>query len=229
MKLKYILLIALIVICSPVLVNWILNINTPLNIAIVGTGKDWISFYGSFIGAIVASFTSFVILYKTIQHNQNEARIMRQIQKIENIEHRLERVNAIITFGLIGNGALIHNENSLISLEILKLESLRDSLTRERNSIQLSFGRNQSSYVISYIEKLDKCIEQLFIDITEMIKILTELKGNKEIELRTDILTKLHTQIIALGFHSDTFSKPVYESAVHWIEMEQEILKKLTK
>ena len=49
---------------APVLLNFI--------IFIVGGSSDWLSFYGSYIGLVIASLITLYVLYKQLQHNHED-------------------------------------------------------------------------------------------------------------------------------------------------------------
>ena len=55
---------------APVLLNFIIFI--PAFSPIVGGSPDWLSFYGSYIGLVIASLITLYVLYKQLQHNHED-------------------------------------------------------------------------------------------------------------------------------------------------------------
>lgn len=52
---------------TPILLDFILSRNNPIpQIPIVGDSKDWLTFWGAYIGAL-ASFVMVVVAYKTLK------------------------------------------------------------------------------------------------------------------------------------------------------------------
>lgn len=80
---------------APVLLNFIIFI--PAFSPIVGGSSDWLSFYGSYIGLVIASLITLYVLYKQLQHNHednektrrdNQAVNEKMTAPIQNIELR---------------------------------------------------------------------------------------------------------------------------------------------
>ncbi len=75
---KRILLAIVIITITPICLNWIVSTTTPWNISIAGDMSDWIGFYGSYIGGMLAAAISFFILIYSLKHNRNENIIDRK-------------------------------------------------------------------------------------------------------------------------------------------------------
>ena len=56
-----IVVVPIIIVVVPILINWIIGLHTPCKIIVVGESKDWLSFYGSYIGGIITALISFFI------------------------------------------------------------------------------------------------------------------------------------------------------------------------
>ncbi len=88
---KYIWIVILsiiIVICFPFILNEIMMCDQVR--AYVGEGKDWLSFWGGYIGAIISSATAFVILWITYNQNRRENERNRE-QHNNQIQYQQEK------------------------------------------------------------------------------------------------------------------------------------------
>ena len=61
------LLIFVIAIIIPIVMNYILI--GSVGAKVTGESKDWLSFFGSYLGGVFTAYISFIILSKTINHN----------------------------------------------------------------------------------------------------------------------------------------------------------------
>ena len=77
---------AILIIGLPILINFILGIYTPYDLYVVGEAENWLGFYGSYIGAIIASGVAYVILWHTIEDNKKSA--IRELKKEELYDQR---------------------------------------------------------------------------------------------------------------------------------------------
>ena len=72
---KIICFIILGIIVLPIIINYVLMLPVPFNFPIIGSNVDWLSYWGTYIGGIIGASASFLILYLTLLHNKNEAKI----------------------------------------------------------------------------------------------------------------------------------------------------------
>ena len=80
--------IILATILLPFIINWL--ILQPCKFQFVGNDVDWLSFWGSYIGAIISAGVAFVILAIQYRQSQNENRKNRKLQ-IDVIEYQQKR------------------------------------------------------------------------------------------------------------------------------------------
>ena len=94
---KKIFFIILGIIFLPIIINYVLMLPTPFNFPIIGSNVDWLSFWGTYIGGIIGASASFLILYLTLLHNKNEAKIERKYNELlqlkKDLSERLSDVN----------------------------------------------------------------------------------------------------------------------------------------
>ncbi len=65
----------IVAIVLPLLCNFLIGIPRLPNISVVGEATDWLSFYGSYIGSVIATLGSFIILYRTIKNSRHQQKL----------------------------------------------------------------------------------------------------------------------------------------------------------
>ena len=68
----------------PIVANLIVICPAPFPCLVVESTKEWLNFFAAYISALMGAFVSFVILYKTIEHNKAESLANRQDNHMEN-------------------------------------------------------------------------------------------------------------------------------------------------
>lgn len=86
----------LTILALPIAINYILLKPTPFSIPIVGEETDWLSFWGSYLGAVISAGVAFVILAIQYQQNKDENTANRKLQKnVLKHQIRTQRLNDI--------------------------------------------------------------------------------------------------------------------------------------
>ena len=80
----------------PFSLNMFIGLDAPNNIKIVGEGKDWVAFFGSYIGSIFAVAGSLLICYITISHTS--FRLTLDLRHREIMETQRELANRFEQF-----------------------------------------------------------------------------------------------------------------------------------
>jgi len=217
----------------PIVINWLLSRSTPFNFLTIGESKDWLSFYGSYIGGIITASISFFILNSTIKFNRNESEILRGRQELVHLEDQLAEHITFLNFHKIGTIALVLNDDALSKNEILKLEAYSYELIRKSNALHLIYEDRTELHIIDYVSKFDACYNQISSDIDAMTKLISDLPARNlsdesQINLRITILSQINKEIKKHLFHIDNFAVPVYNAAKEWIKQERENLNLLT-
>lgn len=145
-KYIYAWIIIAIILATPIIINWL--ILKPSFFEYIGTGVDWLSFWGSYLGAIISAGVALAILYIQRKDNekQNEANRTLQINVLKHqqktqwlnelkgkcLEYYLGfDINALIDFkGSINISATTQKD----SFDTLKV------LCEKKNSSAFSFG-----------------------------------------------------------------------------------------
>lgn len=194
---KNIFIIVFVILFIPVCLNWIISTNTPWNISIAGNMKDWIGFYGSYSGGILAATISFIILIKTLKHNRNENLIDRKRQDIKELKHTLSERYSYLNFTRIRNIAFLLDSNQEQN-ELLLLDTYYRELETYRHSFEILYEDSKEEYIINFINKYNKCIISLCQDIhviSEHIISLPKKISNSEKE----ILVKRNKELYSKG------------------------------
>ncbi len=177
-KIKVIYIVAVAVpaiIGLPIFLNWLLIKNTPQSFKVVGEGKDWLTFYGSYIGGIIAASISFIILLITIIHNKKNSEINRQEENLRRLEDDLKNRVAQLDFSKITNVMLVLNDYDRFKEEILKLDTFYQELMYSSNSFKLIYGDEIDGKITNFKSSYTLCISDLLQYINEMKVFISKL------------------------------------------------------
>lgn len=74
MKKQRVIIAVIVIIGIPIILNYILQCPSPLNFIIGGGNAShvWLNFWASYSGAVISTFASLFILYKTLSQNHEE-------------------------------------------------------------------------------------------------------------------------------------------------------------
>ena len=148
MKKGTLIFIILGILIIPIIINYVLLIPIPFNFQIIGSNVDWLSFWGTYIGGIIGSSSSFLILYLTLLHNKNEAKIERKHNELLQLKKDLSE-RLICGQRCCTAKFLYENENSELARLFykayynftfhfgLETNKLKDILTNEENKDKL--------------------------------------------------------------------------------------------
>lgn len=190
-KIVLIIGIALLFLISPIILNFILGLETPKIIDIVGDSTDWLSFYGSYFGALIAASISFFILYKTIDHNRKSAELSRKQVEIDKLAERLGECISLFNFNLIANNGIPYEKMDSFHIQIEKLEEYYFEIDKMSKRLKLYYSVNKSDESHSFFSNLKKCVELFQEYISKVISILRDMPNylTEEIviEIRNDI------------------------------------------
>ncbi len=82
-----------VIILAPVALNFILQIH--VSDQIVGKDIDWLTFWSSYLGAIISTLTAMFVLFKTLKQNHDENEKNRLVNKAENERNRKLQLNIL--------------------------------------------------------------------------------------------------------------------------------------
>lgn len=181
------IIIILIAVLAPIGINGLLTKEKIAEYSIAGESKDWLSFYGSYLGGIFTAYISFIILSFTIRNNKVESK--REVARQHLIELRtdLSRRVSALNFSRIGIVSLVMSNDFSRQEENLKLDNFHQELTRDINSFNLIYGTAKEPYIIEFKNSYNACILAMFDDITDMTKLIAQIP-NKVSDYRKSVL-----------------------------------------
>lgn len=224
---KYVGISLLLMLLAPILINYILGLNTPFSILVVGEAKDWIGFYGNFFSSVITAFISFFILYKTINANKNENDKNRKKQEIENLIKHLSEVSSFLDFEQIGFNEQFVFDNDTCKTEIDKLKKLQNDISRKKYEIHFLFINYNSENSKQYLGKFEECINEANTKINELIDNYQNLIRNDSEQVRNkdiDFIKKTYSQLKTLN---KNLGKELFEKGVQWVNFENTKYEKL--
>ena len=138
-KYWWIIVIAIFIIGLPILLNFLVFM--PTSQLSVGTLQDWMSFWGSYLGAIISSLTAFIILFIQQKNHKEEMASLRFEKQRDDGKNRMH-INSGYT-KLAENNRLENQKNRqlqrnlfLYQQEIQWLNVLREALAKYISAFQ---------------------------------------------------------------------------------------------
>lgn len=138
-KYWWIIVIAIFIIGLPILLNFLVFM--PTSQLSVGTLQDWMSFWGSYLGATISSLTAFIILFIQQKNHKEEMASLRFEKQRDDGKNRMH-INSGYT-KLVENNRLENQKNRqlqrnlfLYQQEIQWLNVLREALAKYISAFQ---------------------------------------------------------------------------------------------
>lgn len=210
-KTLFIILVISTILIIPIVINFLLMLPTPFKLNVLGSKEDWLSFWGTYIGGIIASSVSFVILYLTLLHNKKEAEIERANNKLtqlkKDLSERLSDINFvplhINTSHNINPSTEIERLNLLFGIYQQKMFTAKFIYENDENEFAKQFYKAYSDFIILYCNQ-----------IYSLKKILASKSD--------DIKSLIDEQVNNLSIIQFTFFKSVNDTALEYYESEKE-------
>lgn len=217
----------LVVVFVPILCNWIV-LTSSRNYFVVAEGpKEWLTFFGSYAGSVIAALTSFVILYRNQKDNLNmHLENIRQTQKINELSSFHQKILDIqkdlaMRFGkydlsLMINMSILSNLNeSQMRDELFRLQTIQKQYKALKNSADLLYG-SESQYGCPCFWKDYETLMDMSINlISRYIININHFTGNRvSREDFTKEIEKMAYQVEKL----DKYSKDAMESARYFVQ-----------
>ena len=224
---KWLFIVVIVLAITPIALNIMLGATNPFDIGIVGNNVDWLSFYGSYLGGVIAAIIAFVTMWQTSKHNTLSIMIQRQETYIENLSLELGKRISKFEFWNIGKAALINNENLLAYIPTA-IEEL-NNMSKEAMQLYNSYGLLHSHKTSKAEENLNAayfaCIKQYNERIRQMTGKLKHLESYKDTNS-----FKLDMKRFEIELDSDKHYKvELFNKANELIREEEEKLDSLIK
>lgn len=180
MKLKHLLCIFLIIAITPIGTNFILTREIICNYDVAGTGVDWISFYGSFLGSALSAFIAYYVLLKTIENGNRESLKRQKRQELnwlrDDLSERISKLEVTDVFR-----ALLYNGDVDIRQELDRLTTLLYEYKVKTNSSMLKYGlQNTDEKCKAFFDEYNSLVNDTCVAINSMMAILAKNMYNTD-------------------------------------------------
>lgn len=187
MKLKHLFYIFLIIVITPIGTNYILTREIICNYEVAGTGVDWISFYGSFLGSALSAFIAYYVLLKTIENEKRENLKRQKRQELawlrDDLSERISKLEVTDLFRV-----LLYNGDLDINQELERLTNLLYEYKVKTNSSMLKYGTQDEEKCKEFFDEYNSLVKDICIAINKMMAILAKyLYSSDKIALLNDL------------------------------------------
>lgn len=209
----------------PIVLNFFLRINfcSPT----VGDERDWLAFFGSYWGGIFSCIVAFVAVYQQFRQGVLDTKIRNQEQKIEHLRTDLANCISSFNFAQIGTISLFMNETIVydyIDSELTKLNAEQQKVVQQGNVWGLIYGQSTEQHIKEFNNLYLDCIGKFQDDVNAMTDALAELRKTQDY---TNFLRKVTCLNKILNEHQNIAVRPLFNSAQHVIDQENQVLNQL--
>lgn len=177
-KRKLIIKVIIALILAPFVCNLLLGFNHPDNIDVVGRPEDWLQFYGSYLGAVITTIGTFVVLSLTIK--DSDEKFKQQLRYSQNrleqefrhkeilvtVDDLIDRIASFNPEEIIRIGKIANPSKKQLQEELSYLESLRKKYKGLGFSATLLYDGKNNVFETQLLEVHSK----LITDVIELIK-----------------------------------------------------------
>lgn len=181
------LVIALFFLASPIIINWLIGLTSPIEVVIQGKGSDWIAFWGSYMGGTISSFAAFYILYQNRIDARKERGYTNKKERLKDLEKELANHIATLDYHTIFQFISYPNKSTeLAKQEIERLNGLSAKIKNIANCFQLRYPEEALSIDgQSYSAKYTSTVQEIHNTLTLATNLLYNyptLEDYKKIE-----------------------------------------------
>jgi hypothetical protein len=218
---KTLFILILVILGIPFILNFLLIQDTPNGFETIGESKDWLLFYGSYIGGIAAALVAIFTLYRNLRYYITDADIKSQEKSLKELKEYLGRIVSALNFSQVGSITLVMSNINYYYSELLKLDEYYTKLTSDGNTLKLMYGYSTEQVIVDFRIEYYNCVEELQHHISEVQKQIWEaMQNNKPID--DEVIIKANKNVS----NKHRLIKNVYDKAQEWIKFETEKLDK---
>ena len=151
----------------------------PFNFPIIGSNVDWLSFWGTYIGGIIGASVSFLILYLTLLHNKNEAKIDRKHNELLQLKKDLSERLSDVNFMPLHIDA--SNEVNVKS-EISRLNMLYETYGQKCSTAQFIYNNDENELAKQFYEAYSRFTLHFGLLINNLKNILISEKDKEKLK-----------------------------------------------
>ncbi len=196
---KLYFIIPAIVIIVPIVMNYILTREKVCDYDVAGSGVDWISFYGSFLGSVLSASIAYYVLLKTIEAQKSIDLKNQKIREYEQLKDDLsERISQIEITDIFR--ALLHPNQFDIKDELDRLSTLLYSYKAKINSSVLKYGLDEGDEKCNdFFNEYNSMLCDMCVAISKMMEILAKHQYSKDDEALAKDLLVMNKEMVELN------------------------------
>lgn len=199
MKIKYLCGFCLFIAITPIVINYILTRDVVCNYNVAGSGKDWISFYGSFLGSVLSTCIAYYVLLKTIEHEKRENMKRQKRQDLEwlreDLSNRISNLEITDVFRVF-----LYLPDIDIQKEIERLTNLLYDYKAKSNSSMLKYGLNdKDERCKEFFDVYNALICDVCCEINELRSILISFQHSSNKGIFMDRLPEIKEKMKTLN------------------------------
>ncbi|MBO8483156.1 MAG: hypothetical protein IAB75_03445 [Bacteroidetes bacterium] len=234
------ILLIILALITPIILNIIIGSTNPLDsIEIVGKEDDWLGFYGSYIGGVLAAIVAFMTMWQSSKHNTLNVMIQQQEAYIKEMNNTLAERISKLDFWYIGSISLHAPEKEKeefymrVLSEIDKLNDLSKDISRLYNAYGMLHSQTQNIAEKDFNEFYEICVKQYKRRIDEMTRMLTTVKNGRDTEEHNKIYQSFRSDLadfnLKLADDKEHYTDVLFKKANSIIQAEEKKLEKLNR
>ena len=219
MKRKLWIILIILALIVPIILNIIIGSTNPLDsIRVVGAEKDWLAFYGSYLGALIGALITLYAMFRESKNNALNIMISNQENHIKDLREQLSVRIGEFMFGDIGNSALITTKpdykftaSDIVEI-LIKLNDNVNHITSQCNAWGVIYNNDSRDIVQKFNNAYITCRNVYNRDVDEITARLNDLCAeNQEDIAKFNIWLKgfIATELMS---HQQTYTKQMFVS-----------------
>lgn len=229
-KKKYIWRVVIIIAVAlllPVILNFVVGLERPNNISVVGYPETWIGFYGSYIGGVLTALIGFLTLWQTSKNNDKKLRIAYQKSIVEDLERTLTQCVSLFDFSRLGTISLYFNNPDKYDEVLQKLDEYYRHVLTVANAWAVIYDGNEKTEVKNFQNIYHRCVKELIEYINDVSKAIVRLKDSSK-EEQASAVSDIK---VVLGKEAEynCLLHELFEQAKFWLASERTELQRLQR
>lgn len=219
--------IVLTMLFVPIILNIVLGSCNPLDcIDVVGDPRDWLGFYGSYMGGCLTALIGFITLARDEKSNKLQIQISHKEHYVKELEGRLAECISLFDYSRVGIISMYLDDKSMYSMVIKDMDTYLNKVTSTANAWCTIYGSSQQQEVKDFLEAYNKCVRQLISAINEVTKLIVSLKI-AEGDAKDQIINSINGIVKKSDDYQAEYLLPLFNCANSWIASEKELLEVL--
>lgn len=210
----------------PVILNFVVGLEQPNNISVVGYPETWIGFYGSYIGGVLTALIGFLTLWQTSKNNDKNLRIAYQKSIVEDLERTLAQCVSLFDFSRLGTISLYFDSPNRYDYCLQELDLYCHHVTTVANAWGVVYEGNPKHEVQRFQTSYQQCHQVLVCYLNKVTDLIVKLKMTLTDEERTCIKCEIK-DVLAKAPEYQEMLRRLFDNAKQWIESERAELRKL--